>query len=101
MLSNDENALACAIMVSYYTARKYYYVKRELPAGRGADIVFIPRKEGTYPAMIVELKWNRSAKAAIKQIHDKEYSGVLSGYKGEILLVGINYTKKAADTDAG
>ncbi len=92
---NDENALACAIMMSYYTARKHYYVKRELPAGKGfADIVFIPRNEGGHPAMIVELKWNRSAKAAIKQVRDREYDGALSGYKGEMLLVGINYTKK-------
>ena len=92
---NDENALACAIMMSYYTARKHYYVKREFPAGKGfADIVFIPRNEGGHPAMIVELKWNRSAKAAIKQVRDREYDGALSGYKGEMLLVGINYTKK-------
>ena len=92
---NDENALACAVMMSYYTARKYYYVKRELPAGRGfADIAFIPRNEGEHPAMIVELKWNRSARAAIRQIRDKEYAGALSDYSGEILLVGINYTKK-------
>lgn len=44
--------------------------------------------------MIVELKWNRSARAAIRQIKDKNYSGMLSEYKGEILLVAINYTKK-------
>ena len=44
--------------------------------------------------MIVELKWNRSAGAAIKQIRDREYAGALSGYKGDILLVGINYNKK-------
>ena len=82
-------------MMSYYTARKYYYVKRELPAGRGfADIAFIPRNEGEHPAMIVELKWTRSARAAIRQIRDREYAGALSDYSGEILLVGINYTKK-------
>ncbi len=93
---HDENALATAIMVSFYTARADYYVKRELPAGRGfADIVFIPKFEGRKPAMIVELKWNRSARAAIRQIHDKSYTGALSDYKGEIILVGINYTKKS------
>ena len=92
---HDENALACAVMMSYFTARKYYYVKRELPAGKGfADIVFIPRNEGEHPAMVVELKWNRNAKAAIKQIRDKEYAGALADYKGELLLVGINYNKK-------
>ncbi|MCR4908976.1 MAG: ATP-binding protein [Lachnospiraceae bacterium] len=92
---NDENALAVAIMMSFYTARADYHVKRELPAGRGfADIVFIPKYTGKVPAMIVELKWNRSAKAAIKQIKDKNYTGALSGCKGEIVLVGINYNKK-------
>ena len=83
-------------MISYYTARADYYVKRELPAGKGfADIVFIPKREGRHPAMVVELKWNRSARAAIKQIKDKSYTGALSGYKGEIILVGINYMKKS------
>lgn len=93
---HDENALAVAIMISYYTARTDYRVIRELPTGRGfADIAFIPKREGEKPAMIVELKWNRSARAAIKQIRDKNYTGVLSGYKGDILLVGISYSKKS------
>ncbi|HAG69489.1 MAG TPA: hypothetical protein DCL38_05900 [Lachnospiraceae bacterium] len=93
---HDENALATAIMMSFYTARADYYVKRELPAGRGfADIAFIPKVQGRHPAMIVELKWNRSARAAIRQVKDKSYEGFLSGYNGEIILVGINYTKKS------
>ncbi|MCR4657369.1 MAG: ATP-binding protein, partial [Lachnospiraceae bacterium] len=84
---HDENALATAIMISFYTARSNYYVKRELPAGRGfADIAFIPKYPGKDPAMIVELKWNRSARAAIRQIHDKNYAGALSDYQGELLL---------------
>ncbi len=101
---HDENSLATAIMMSFYTARADYYVKRELPAGRGfADIAFIPKRLGGRPvrkgrpgsvAMIVELKWNRSAQAAIRQIKDRSYSGALSDYCGEIILVGINYTKK-------
>ena len=39
---HDENALACAVMMSYYTARKYYYVKRELPAGKGCAHTISP-----------------------------------------------------------
>ena len=31
---------------------------------------------------------------AILQIKRKEYAGALSDYRGDILLVGINYTKK-------
>ena len=92
---HDENALATAIMMSFYTARADYHVIRELPSGKGfADIAFIPKQEGKDPAMIVELKWNRSARAALRQIKHREYTGALSDYHGEILLVGINYTKK-------
>lgn len=44
--------------------------------------------------MIIELKWNKVADTAISQIHNKEYAGKLKDYSGEILLVGINYSKK-------
>ena len=92
---HDENSLVCAVMMSFYTSRGDYLVVRELPAGKGfADVAFIPRQQGKNPAMLIELKWNRSARAAIKQIKDREYAGALSGYHGDILLVGINYTKK-------
>ena len=99
---HDENALACAIMMSFYTARADYHVVRDLPivnkftAGKGfADIAFIPKTEGKHPAMLVELKWNRSARAAIRQIKDKNYEGALKDCRGELLLVGINYTKRS------
>ena len=61
--------------------------------GKGfADFVFIPRvNAGSRPAMIVELKYNKSADTAIKQIKEKKYQGALLGYQGKILLVGINY----------
>ena len=54
---HNENSLALAIMMSYYTARKHYMIVRELPSGKGfADIAFIPKKDSDKPAMIVELK---------------------------------------------
>ena len=71
-----------------------------LPAGRGfADFVFIPKPEyrNDYPALIVELKWNRNAKTAMKQIKEKRYPDSLLGYTGDILLVGINYDKKTKE----
>ena len=43
--------------------------------------------------MIIELKYDKDADAAINQIKEKRYSGALKGYKNEILLVGINYNK--------
>lgn len=46
------------------------------------------------PAMIVELKVDKSAYSAINQIKDRQYVEGLKGYSGNILLVGINYDRK-------
>lgn len=92
---NDENSLSCVISLAYYSARKDYILIRELPTGKGfADIVFLPRKHCDKPALLIELKWNRSAEGAIRQIKKQEYIEALRDYGGEILLVGINYDKK-------
>lgn len=91
---NDENSLSCVISLAYYSARKTYTIDRELPAGKGyADLFFRPRKNNGNPAMIVELKYDQSAKGAIEQIKKKQYTDCLKDYSGEILLVGINYDK--------
>ena len=72
---NDENALSYTISLALYAARNYYSVYRELPTGKGfADMVFIPRKKfPDKPALVVELKWDKSAKGAISQIKQKQY----------------------------
>ena len=89
---NDENALACVISLAYYSAKKDYSIYRELAGGKGyADIVFVPRSNVKKPAIIVELKWNKSVSAAIDQIKQKQYVQSLKGYSGEAVLVGINY----------
>ena len=89
---NDENSLSCVISIAYYSAKRTYTVERELPAGKGyADLVFKPRRNNSNPAMIVELKYNKSAESAIQQIKDKNYPDCLKDYSGEVLLVGISY----------
>ena len=91
---NNENSLSCVISLAYYSARNYYTLVREMPSGKGfADIVFIPHKNINRPAIVVELKWNSSADAAIEQIRSKNYTDALKGYSGDIILVGINYDK--------
>lgn len=91
---NDENSLACAIGLAYYSARTDYKLIREMPTGRGfADIVFLPLPSVGKPALIVELKYDKTARSAILQIKDRQYTQVLEGYTGEILLVGVNYDK--------
>ena len=92
---NDENSLACALRIAYYTAKKDYFVYQELPAGKGfADIVLVPKPLSTKPPVILELKYNHSADTAIKQIHERRYAGRLMEYTGEVVLVGINYDKQ-------
>jgi len=96
---NNEASLSCAVTIAYYTASKDYMIIRELPAGKGfADLAFIPRKHTDRPAMIVELKYDKSVDAAIRQIKEKRYAGVLKDYKKDMLLVGINYDKDKKHT---
>ena len=95
---NDENSLACAIGLAYYSARKEYRLIRELPSGRGyADVVFLPLPFVNKPALVIELKYDKTAGAAIQQIQDRHYTQALQGYTGEILAVGINYDRDNAD----
>ena len=95
---NDENSLSCVISIAYLsTMEQYYKPVREMPTGRGfADFVFIPKPEykNSYPALVVELKWNKNAETAIRQIKEKKYPESLAQYTEDILLVGINYDKK-------
>ena len=93
---NDENSLSCTISLAFYFAREYYTMIRELPTGKGfADICLIPRKiHMDKPAVIIELKWDKSVSGAIAQIKEKKYIDALSEYQGNLILAGINYDKK-------
>lgn len=67
----------------------------ELPSGKGyADIVFLPRRTSSLPALVIELKWNKTENSAIQQIKNNNYSQVLKSFGGDILLVGIHYDDK-------
>jgi len=91
---NDENSLACVISLAYYYARNDYHIHREYMTGEGyADLVLIPRKNVSSPALVIELKYDKSTQAAISQIKARNYPQTVAGYTGDILLVGINYDK--------
>ena len=92
---NNENSLVCVISLAYFSARNEYKIHREMPAGKGfADMIFIPRKIVDKPALVVELKVDKSAETAISQIKHKNYPASLADYADNLLLVGINYDKK-------
>ena len=98
---NDENSLSSVLTIAYLSSMQYYFQPvRELPTGRGfADFVYLPKPEyrTSYPALLVELKWNKSTDTAIEQIWDKKYPDSILEYTGNILLVGINYNKKTKE----
>lgn len=93
---NDENSLTCTVLMAYYHAKVYYMNPlMEFSSGKGfADVVYLPRRNTNKPALIIELKWNKSAKGAIAQIKEKQYASWIENYVGDILLVGINYSEK-------
>lgn len=92
---NDEQALRAVIKYAYIAAFGQYVKVEEMPSGKGiADVVFLPSSLVKLPAMVIELKWNKTSGGAITQIKNKRYTAVLEPYVGNILLVGINYNEK-------
>ena len=92
---NDENSLACVLAIAYIWAKNEYIIHREYATGKGyADLVMIPRRNVSKPALVIELKFNQSTDTAIRQIKQKNYPAKLAEYTGDILLVGINYDKE-------
>ena len=93
---NDENSLACVLTVAYIWARNEYVIHREYATGKGyADLVMIPRRNVSKPALVIELKFNHSVDTAIDQIRQKNYPAQIAEYTGDILLVGISYDKES------
>ena len=91
---NNEHTLKCVIHLAYYAAQEDYYLQFEENAGKGiADCLMFPRKKGI-PGIILELKYNKSPQEAIKQIKQKNYIKKIQQSAKQILLVGINYSKR-------
>lgn len=58
-------------------------------------MVLLPRRDsGNKPAMVIELKYDKSADTSIRQIKEKRYAGALKDCGDKLLLVGINYDKE-------
>lgn len=95
---NDENSLSSVLTIGYLSAMQYYFMPiREMASGHGfADNVYLPKPEyrKELPALLVELKWNKTAQTALQQIKEKKYVQSVEHYTGDILLVGVNYSRK-------
>ncbi len=97
---NDEQALRYVIKFAYIAAIDQYLKVEELPSGKGiADVVYLPKPKSLLPALVIELKWNKSSEganncSAIRQIKERNYPAVLKDYGGETVIVGISYDAK-------
>ena len=100
---NSEAALSYAVRLAYFNAEQYYTLIPEMQAGRGyADLAYIPSpKYPDKPAILVELKWNKDAETAMTQILDRRYPDSLEKYRGNIILVAIDYDKEVTSGSRG
>lgn len=95
---NDEQALRYVVKFAYIAAIDQYLKVEELPSGRGiADVVYLPKRKSLLPALVVELKWNKSSDGAVEQIRKNHYPAALKDYGGEIVVVGINYDARTKE----
>ncbi|MBQ0082243.1 MAG: PD-(D/E)XK nuclease domain-containing protein, partial [bacterium] len=95
---NNENSLACVLAVAYIYAKNEYVIHREYASGKGfADLVLIPRKNVSKPALVIELKYNTAADTAIDQIRLRNYPDKIQEYADNLLLVGISYDRKSKE----
>ncbi|MCD8388436.1 MAG: ATP-binding protein [Bacteroidales bacterium] len=89
---NDEDNLSQVVYLAFYSAISDYIIHREYQSGKGfADLAFIPRKHGDAPALLIELKYNKSVTTALDQIRERNYPDKIREYASNIILVGINY----------
>ena len=98
---NSEAALSYAVQMAYYAGQKYYTTIQELDSGKGyVDLVYLPSpKNPDKPALLIELKYDKSLETAIDQIRSRNYPQKLEHYRDNLLLVSINYEKDVGSAD--
>ena len=91
---NSEEALRAVVRAAYFSCIDSFIRIEELPSGEGyIDLAYLPKVDIGMDAMVIELKWNKTAEGAIKQIKDKKYPEIFESYRSNLILVGINYSK--------
>jgi len=63
-----------------------------------ADIAYLPAPEyPDIPALLIELKYDKTADTALAQIRRQRYPQRLEHYKGNLLLVAIDYDRELSN----
>ena len=71
-------------------------VRVEQTSARGYADAIVETKKGVY---VFEFKFNRSAKAAIRQIREKGYADAYKADRRPVTLVGINFSARKRNID--
>ena len=71
-------------------------VRTEQMSARGCADAIVETKKAVY---VFEFKFNKSAKAAIRQIREKGYADAYKGGRRPVTLVGINFSAKKRNID--
>ena len=71
-------------------------IQAEEMSARGNADVIVETKKAVY---VFEFKFNRSAKAAIRQIREKGYADAYKADKRPVTLIGINFSARKRNID--
>ena len=71
-------------------------VRTEQASARGYADAIVETKKAVY---VFEFKFNKSAKAAIRQIREKGYADAYKVGKRPVTLIGINFSSKKRNID--
>ncbi len=71
-------------------------VRAEQASARGYADAIVETKKAVY---VFEFKFNKSAKAAIRQIREKGYADAYKGGKRPVTLIGINFSARKRNID--
>ena len=95
---NSESAVKYAILTAFSAASEQFQKPfLEMPTGDGfADVVFLPKSRyiDLVPALIIEVKKDRTSKEALEQIKTKHYMQRVKQFAKSACLIGINYDSK-------
>lgn len=64
------------------------------------ELAYLPKAGSPLPALLIELKWNRPAHAAIEQVKRRDYPAVLRSWAGAVVLVGVSYDERTGKHEA-
>ncbi|MBQ6246255.1 MAG: PD-(D/E)XK nuclease domain-containing protein, partial [Kiritimatiellae bacterium] len=68
----------------------------EFPSARGYADAVVQRPDAVY---VFEFKYNKSSKAAMRQIRERGYADKWKGGKRPVTLIGINFSSRKRNID--